>query len=69
MLQKIVDTRGDYARAYNWFLTAQGECPHWDYDNPDGCGAQCCLDMQKAERQVKLIGKQLSPTHATRRKG
>ena len=60
MTKTMIDTRGEYIAAYNWYLTAQGECPHWDYENPNGCGAQCCLDMVDAHNRVKQIRKKLT---------
>lgn len=57
---KIVDTRGDYARAYNLYLIAQAECPHWDYENQDGGQSQCCLDMERARQHCKQVKARLS---------
>lgn len=59
MMGRIVDTRGEYKKAYDWYITAQGECPHWDYETPDGVGAQCCQDMVTAHNSLKRIKRQL----------
>ena len=59
-IMAIIDTRGDYATAYGLYLTLQGECAHWDYENPDGVGVACCNDMQRAKENCQRIKKRLS---------
>lgn len=56
----MIDTRGEYDRAYNLYLIAQAECPHWDYENPDGEHGQCCLEMEQARQRCKQVKARLS---------
>jgi phage-related protein len=32
---------------------AQQNCPHWDYES-DGCGYDCCREMDEADRELFL---------------
>lgn len=34
---------------------AQNDCPHWDYDEPDGADYPCCYVMRKAEDRVRAL--------------
>ncbi len=59
-MRKIIDTRGEYRNAYNLYLITQGECPHWDYENPDGVGAACCIEMENTKQRCRRIKAKLS---------
>ncbi len=41
------------AAAKRRLLDAEGECPHWDYDQ-DGDGHDCCDEVRLARREVRL---------------
>lgn len=32
--------------------TAAEACPHWDYDSPGDCGAECCYRLDDARRRL-----------------
>lgn len=48
-----------YRVAYNKYIELQGECPHWDFETPEGNGCACCQAMLNAQAKVRTIGKSL----------
>lgn len=48
-----------YRVAYSKYIDLQGECPHWDYEFPDGIGHTCCNAMNAAKDKMKGIRKSL----------
>jgi hypothetical protein len=36
---------------------AEERCPHWDYEGDGGEHAECCLELQAAEHQVRKARK------------
>lgn len=42
-----------YRMAYNEYIDLTGECPHWDYERPEGIGHACCHAMNAAKDKLK----------------
>ncbi len=45
----------DYDVLYRRKIDTEGECPHWDYEYPDGHEWPCCIAMRRAQDAFKEL--------------
>lgn len=45
----------DYDVLYRRKIDAEGECPHWDYEYPDGSEWTCCITMRRAQDDFREL--------------
>lgn len=50
-----LDSISQYRNARRAYLDTQGECAHWDYENPEGAGLSCCIAMNTAKDTMQRL--------------